>query len=136
MLKRHNILGIKYKNKIKDTKIGIKKREKSIGETKWLQELTMKRHELRIQLKGVPVVAQWKWILTLLSRLGIRHCHELWCRLQTRLGSGIAVAVAVGGSCSSHKPPRAWELPYAADVALKRKKRHPPKRKNPSHTMY
>ena len=34
MLKRHNILGIKYKNKIKDTKIGIKKREKSIGETK------------------------------------------------------------------------------------------------------
>ena len=24
----------------------------------------------------------------------IQHCHELWCRLQTQLGSGIAMAVA------------------------------------------
>ena len=32
--------------------------------------------------------------LALLSRLRIRHCHELWCRLQMRLGSGVAVAVA------------------------------------------
>ena len=28
-------------------------------------------------------------------------CHELWCRLQMRLRSGIAVAVAQAGSCSS-----------------------------------
>ena len=28
-----------------------------------------------------------------LSQLGIQRCHELWCRLQTWLGSGIAVAL-------------------------------------------
>ena len=28
----------------------------------------------------------------LVSRLRIWHCHKLWCRLQTRLGSLIAVA--------------------------------------------
>ena len=26
--------------------------------------------------------------------LRIRHCHEMWCRLQMRLGSHVAVAVA------------------------------------------
>ena len=31
--------------------------------------------------------------LALLSGLRIRHCCELWCRSQTRLRSGIAVAV-------------------------------------------
>ena len=34
--------------------------------------------------------------LALLSELRIWHCHELWCRSQTRLGSGIAVAVVYG----------------------------------------
>ena len=29
----------------------------------------------------------------LLSGLRIWHCHEVWCRSQTRLGSGIAVTV-------------------------------------------
>ena len=54
---------------------------------------------------GVPVVAQWLLNPTrnhevvssvpgLLSGLRIRHCRELWCRLQTLLGSGVAVAVA------------------------------------------
>ena len=28
-----------------------------------------------------------------LSGLGIWHCHELWCRLQTQLGSPVAVAM-------------------------------------------
>ena len=32
-------------------------------------------------------------ILALLSGLGIRHCRELWCRSQTRLGSHGAVAL-------------------------------------------
>ena len=32
--------------------------------------------------------------LALLSGLRIWYCHELWFRLQTWLGSGIAVAVA------------------------------------------
>ena len=54
---------------------------------------------------GVPVVAQWLMnatrnlrlrvqSLALLSGLGIWHCHELWCRLQTWLLSHIAVALA------------------------------------------
>ena len=32
--------------------------------------------------------------LASLSGLRIWHCRELWCRLQTRLGSCMAVAVA------------------------------------------
>ena len=54
---------------------------------------------------GFPVVAQQKqirlgtmklWVLSLdlLSGFRIKHCRELWCRLQTWLGSHIAVAVA------------------------------------------
>ena len=31
--------------------------------------------------------------LALLSELRIRRCHDLWCRSQTWLGSGVAVAV-------------------------------------------
>ena len=52
-----------------------------------------------------PVVVQWKRILLAslrmqvqsldsLSGLRIQCCHELWHRLQTRLGSDVAVAVA------------------------------------------
>ena len=54
----------------------------------------------------------WVQSLALLSGLRIQHYCELWCRLQTVLGSHIAVAV--------HRPmalvligPLAWELPYA-----------------------
>ena len=61
---------------------------------------------------GVPIMAQWKriqlgitrvWVRSpaLLSGLRIRRCRELWCRSQTWLGAGVAVAVAVAGSCSS-----------------------------------
>ena len=39
--------------------------------------------------------------LVSLSRLRIPHCCELWCRSQTQLGSCVAVAVAVAGSCIS-----------------------------------
>ena len=53
---------------------------------------------------GVPVEVQWKQIqlgtmrlqvqsLALLRELRTRCCCELRCRLQTRLRSGIAVAV-------------------------------------------
>ena len=46
---------------------------------------------------GVPTMVHRKRIRlgTLLSGLGTRHCRELWCRLQTRLGSHVAVAMAV-----------------------------------------
>ena len=49
------------------------------------------------------------------------HSPELWCRWQRRLGSGVAVAVAQAGSCSSGSTPGARELTFAAGVALKRK---------------
>ena len=53
---------------------------------------------------GVPVMAQQKQIqlgimrlqiqsLASLSGLRIRRCHELWCRSQMWLKSGVAVVV-------------------------------------------
>ena len=47
----------------------------------------------------------WVHYLVSLSGLRIRCCHELWCRLQTRLGSGVARAVVDAGSCSSDLTP-------------------------------
>jgi len=43
--------------------------------------------------------------LASLSGLRIWRCYELWCRLQMRLGSGVSVAVAQAGSCSSDWTP-------------------------------
>ena len=45
--------------------------------------------------------------LALLRGLRIQCCHELWCRLQRRLRSGMAVVVAVArtGGCSSNLTP-------------------------------
>ena len=54
---------------------------------------------------GVPIMAQQKLIrlgtmrlpggsLSLLSGLRIWRCHELWYRLQMRLVSGVAMALA------------------------------------------
>jgi len=61
--------------------------------------------KIKNKKNGIPVVAQRKQVrlgtmrlqvqsLASLSGLRIRRCRELWCRLQTWLGSGIAVAVA------------------------------------------
>ena len=58
----------------------------------------------RQNILGVPIVVQQKHIrlgtmwfqdrfLASLSELMIHHCHELWCRSQTRPGSGVAMAV-------------------------------------------
>ena len=67
--------------------------------------------------KGAPIVAQQKWIqlgttrlwvwsMASLSGLRIWHCcHELWCRSQTRLRSGVAVALVLAGSNSSDWTP-------------------------------
>ena len=46
----------------------------------------------------------------------ILHCCELWCRLQTQLQSGAAVAVVWPSCCN-------WELLYAMGVALRKKKK-------------
>ena len=80
----------------------------------WL--LSLRIMHFRKKKSGVPIVAQWKWIcrasmrtqvqhLASLRGLRIRHCHELWCKLQMRLGSGVAVAVLEAGSWSSDSTP-------------------------------
>ena len=77
-------------------------KEPSIGiRTLWVSMLIIK---IKNNSLGVPIMVQQKWIwlgtmrvrvrsLASLSGLRIWHCHELWCRLQTRLGSDVAVAV-------------------------------------------
>ena len=45
------------------------------------------------------------WSLALFSGLRIQKLPELWCRLQTQLGSHIAVTVAEAGSYSSDSTP-------------------------------
>ena len=63
-----------------------------------------REHKIEYVL-GVLVVAQWLTnptrnhevvgsVLPLLSGLRIQRCRELWCRLQTWLGSRVAVARA------------------------------------------
>ena len=64
--------------------------------------------------------------LALLSGISIRSCSVLWCRLQTRLRSDVAVAVAVAlGRPAATAPIRtlAWESPYATGAALGKKKK-------------
>ena len=63
----------------------------------------------------------WVRSLALLSGLRIWHCRELWCRLQTRLGSGVAVAWCRLAAVAPIRP-LGWEPPYAMGVALKRQK--------------
>ena len=59
------------------------------------------------QRKQIRLVSMRTWIrsLALLRASGVRHCRELWCRLQTQLGSGVAVAAVEAGSCSSDWTP-------------------------------
>ena len=69
-----------------------------------------------IRSPGVPIVAQWKqiqlvskrmwvWPLALLSGLRIRCCLEPWCRSQTLIRYGIAVAVVQACIYSSDSTP-------------------------------
>ena len=68
----------------------------------------------------------WTWLwfmrtwvrpLASLSGLWIWHCHKLWCRLQTRLGSWVALAA------TDLIWPLALEPPYAESAGLKRPKK-------------
>ena len=70
-----------------------------------LQDDYLREVEDDYKILGVPVVVQWLTNPTrndevagsipgLGSGLRIRHCHEPWCRLQMRLRSRVAVALA------------------------------------------
>ena len=83
---------------------------------------------LKLYIEGTPIVVQRKRIqlgimrlrvrsLALLRGLRIQRCHELGCRSQMQLRSGVAVALAEAGGYSYF--PLAWEPPYAMSVAPK-----------------
>ena len=83
------------------------------------------------RLQGVPIVAQWKRMqpvsmrmqvqpLALLSGLGIQCCCELWCRLQMRLRSHVAVSVVQAGCYSFNLTP-SLGTSICCSVALKSK---------------
>ena len=61
----------------------------------------------------IPDLAQWVKGLTL---------PELWCRSQTWLRSGVAMAMTLASSCSSDLT-STLGLPYAVGAALKRPKK-------------
>ena len=63
--------------------------------------------------------------LASLSGLTIQSCCELWCRLQTLLGSGVGVAVAVAqaGGYSSDSTP-SLGTSYASSRVLKKTKQN------------
>ena len=93
-----------------------------------------KRFKKKIEAPGVPVMAQGKQIqlgtmrlrvrsLALLHGLRIWRCHELWCRSQMWLGSGIAVALVHMPAATTPIRPLAWEPLYVAGAALKSKKK-------------
>ena len=69
--------------------------------------------------------------LALLSGLRSLRCHELWCRLQTRLRSHVAVCGSGVGQCQWLQlglDPPAWEPPYATGAALEKAKRQKKKK--------
>ena len=108
---------------------------------KGLQNSWMKRLRLLGKEDGrVPTVAQqlkkWLvstrtqvWSLALLSGLRICSCRELWCRLQTWLGSCDAVAVATVPIW-----PLAWEPPYVSSTAWKQQKKKRKEKKKKMET--
>ena len=62
---------------------------------------------LMVQRRQIQLGTTGLWVPSLasLSGLGAWCCCELWCGSQTWLRSGVAVAVAVAGSCSSDSTP-------------------------------
>ena len=73
----------------------------------------------RIRLVSMRILVQ---SLASLSKSGIQHCPELWCRSQTHLRSCIAVAVVRASSGSSDSTP-SLGTSYAVNAALKKKKK-------------
>ena len=62
--------------------------------------MTQRLTELTSIQEGVgPIPGYTQWVRDSVC------CCELWCRLQTWLGSGIAVATVEAGSCGSDSTP-------------------------------
>ena len=78
----------------------------------WLSGLRIRRVSMRIQVPS----------LALLSGLRIPCCHELQCRSQTWLNLAL-LWLWCRLAAATLIPPLAWELPYAAGMALKEKKK-------------
>ena len=76
----------------------------------------------------------WVQSLALLSGLRIWHCCELWCRLPTLLGSGVAVAVVQAGSYSSDWTPSLGTSICLGEAALEKAER-PKKKKKKKVTL-
>ena len=53
-------------------------------------------------IRWIPIHEDGGLVLASLGGVRIQCCCELWCRSLMPLRSGVAVAVAVAGSCSSH----------------------------------
>ena len=86
----------------------------------WIKVLTS-THE---DVDSIPGLSQW---------VRIQYCHKLCHRLQMRLGSGVAVLwlqLAARALIRS----LAWELPYAAGVALKRQNKQTKTKKQQKQT--
>ena len=77
---------------------------------------TMENKRQRRKFTGVSIVAQQKktwlvarrmrvWSLASFSGLGIRCCHEPWCRSQTRLRFHFAVTAVQASDYSSNSTP-------------------------------
>ena len=64
-----------------------------IGRQKNSSRVPISAQQKQIQL-GTMWVAYSTPGFAALSGLSIRHCRKLWCRLQTRLRSDVAVSVA------------------------------------------
>ena len=90
---------------------------------------------LKKKKSGIPILTRWRqiWLVTmrmwvcslaLLSGLSIWHCCELWCKLQTWLGSCVAMAVWLWHRPAPVAPiwPLVWERSCATGYKQKKKK--------------
>ena len=86
----------------------------------WLMNLTT-THEVAVRS------------LALFSGLRIRRCSELWCGLQMRLGSRVALVWCRPASTAPIRP-LAWEPTYAMSVALEKAKKQNKQKKHSQTT--
>ena len=105
---------IVLKGKIKSKKIEVMtyvcfKDTKKPSRCSWICVIYSKKAGVAImaQQTRIQLVSMRMWVRSLasLTGLGIYHCSDLWCRLQMRLRSGVAVTVVKASSCSSDSTP-------------------------------